>query len=189
MSDSIRSFLAFDIENDAVRSQLAKMQAKLLQTGADVKLVETENIHITMRFLGDMNAGMVEKIFSVMKETKFVPFKARLEGLGVFPDLQYPRVAWAGIVEGANTLQDIFGQLEPNLRKLGFAPDNRGFSPHLTIARIRSGKNRTQLAEFIKQNSACKFGEIGVECLRLKKSILSPQGPTYSTLKEFCPRR
>lgn len=187
MSETVRSFVAFDIENEAVRNRLAKAQALLIQTGADVKLVETENIHVTMRFLGDISMGIVEKVFAEMKKTQFTPFNVHLKGLGVFPNLNYPRVVWVGIADGADMLRSVFSQLEPQLRGLGFAPDSKGFSPHLTIARVRSGRNKAQLSEFIKKSVEYEFGTIKTECLRLKKSVLSPKGPKYSTLKEHCP--
>ncbi len=179
--------MAFDIDNPAVRNKLAKAQALLVQTGADVKLVETENIHVTMRFLGDITSGMVDKIFEEMKNVQFTPFNVQLKGVGVFPSLSYPRVVWAGITEGADQLRGIFSQLEPRLQGLGFPPDSKGFSPHLTIARVRSGRNKAQLADFVKANTDLDFGTIKAECLRLKQSVLSPKGPTYSTLREFCP--
>ena len=187
MSELIRSFLAFDIENDDVRKRLSSTQTRLAQTGADVKLVETENIHVTMRFLGNVSIGMIEKIFEDMKKTEFKPFNVQIQGVGVFPSLSYPRVVWAGITEGKDQLRDVFTKIEPRLQVLGFAPDPKGFSPHLTIARVRSGRNKTQLAEFVNKNGSHEFGTIKAECLRLKKSALSPKGPTYSTLKEFCP--
>ncbi len=179
--------MAFDIDDAAVRNKLAKAQALTVQTGADVKLVETENIHVTMRFLGDVTQDTVERVFDEMKKIQFVPFNIQLKGVGVFPSLSYPRVVWVGITEGTNELRSIYDQLEMRLRGLGFAPDDHGFSPHLTIARVRSGRNKAQLAEFVKQNAGLDFGTIGAECLRLKRSVLSPKGPTYSTLKEFCP--
>lgn len=187
MSEQIRSFIAFDIESEAVRTKLANAQKLLIQTGADLKLVETQNIHITMRFLGNISPGMVENVFEEMRKTQFTSFNVQIKGLGVFPDLRYPRVVWAGITEGADQLRNVFSQLEPRLRGLGFAPDPKGFSAHLTIARVRSGRNKAQLAEFVSENAARDFGTIKAECLRLKKSSLSPQGPTYSTLREFCP--
>jgi 2'-5' RNA ligase len=186
MSESIRSFIAFEIESDAARNNLAKAQALLVQTGADVKLVATENIHVTMRFLGDITPSMVDKIFEEMKKLQFTPFNVQIKGVGVFPSLNYPRVVWAGITEGADQLQSVFTQLEPRLRDLGFAPDQHGFSPHLTIARVRSGRNKTQLADFVTKRAEYDFGTIKAECLRLKQSVLSPKGPTYSMLKEFC---
>lgn len=187
MSESIRSFLAFDIENESVRNRLSKTQALLVQTGADVKLVETENIHVTMRFLGDINIGMIDNIFAIMKKLQFAPFEVHIKGIGVFPDLRFPRVIWAGITDGADQLQNVFNQLEPQLQAVGFAPDNKGFSAHLTIARVRSGRNKVQLTEFVTKNKGYEFGNIKAECIRLKKSVLSPDGPTYSTLKEYCP--
>jgi 2'-5' RNA ligase len=188
MTESIRSFLAFDMESDTVLNRLKAAQALLVQTGADLKLVEPQNIHITVRFLGDITPDTAEKIFEEMKKIQFTPFNVQISGLGVFPDLHYPRVVWAGMTEGADQLKNVFTQLEPRLQGLGFTPDPKGFSPHLTIARVRSGTNKTQLAEFINKNANYDFGAIKAECLRLKKSDLTPKGPIYSTFKEFCPQ-
>ena len=187
MSESIRSFLAFDMGNDTVLNRLAAVQNFLVQTGADLKLVEPQNIHMTVRFLGDITLDMAEKIFEEMKKVQFTPFNVRISGLGVFPDLRYPRVVWAGMTEGADQVKNVFSQLEPRLRGLGFTPDPKGFSPHLTIARVKSGKNKAQLAEMVTKNADYDFGIVTARCLRLKKSDLTPKGPIYSTLKEFCP--
>jgi len=188
MSESIRSFLAFDIESDTVLNRLASAQRLLLQTGADVKLVEPENIHVTIRFLGNITPATAENIFEEMKRVQFSPFIVQIKGLGAFPNPRYSRVIWAGITQGADQLKSIFSQLEPKLQGLGFTPDPKGFSPHLTIARVRSGRNKQQLAEFITENANYEFGDINAKCLRLKKSTLTPKGPIYSTLKEFCPQ-
>ena len=188
MTESIRSFLAFDMESDTVLNRLKAAQALLVQTGADLKLVEPQNIHITVRFLGDITPDTAEKVFEEMKKTQFTPFNVQISGLGVFPDLRYPRVVWAGMTEGADQIKNIFTQLEPRLQGLGFTPDPKGFSPHLTIARVRSGTNKAQLAEFISKNANYDCGAIKAECLRLKKSDLTPKGPVYSTIKEFCPQ-
>ena len=188
MLGSVRSFLAFDIESDAVLSRLTEAQGKLVPTGADLKLVEPKNIHITVRFLGNIKAATADKIFDEMQKVQFAPFNSQIKGIGVFPDLRYPRVVWAGIIDGADKLKNVFSQLEPRLRGLGFAPDPKGFSPHLTIARVRSGKNKTELAKFITKNADFAFGTINAKCLRLKKSDLTPKGPVYSTLREFCPQ-
>jgi 2'-5' RNA ligase len=189
MPEPIRSFLAFDLESEPVRKSLAAVQKSLVQTGADLKLVEPQNIHMTIRFLGDIAPSIVEKIFENMQQIQFVPFDVRINGLGVFPDLHYPRVVWAGITEGADQLRGVFSQLEPRLRGLGFNPDPKGFSPHLTIARVRSGRNKAQLSDFVTENARYDFGTVRAECLRLKKSELTPKGPIYSTLREFCPQQ
>jgi len=186
MADSIRSFIAFDIESDTVLNRLAAAQRQLVQTDADVKLVEPQNIHITVRFLGNITPAMAEKIFEKMKQVQFTPFTVQIKGLGAFPNPNYARVIWAGITEGADQLKNVFSQLEPKLRGLGFTPDTKGFSPHLTIARVRSGRNKQQLSEALTKNANYQFGMTDARCLRLKKSALTPKGPIYSTLKEFC---
>src|SRR3989304_7158575 len=177
MPDSIRSFLAFDMESDTVLNRLKAAQALLIQAGADLKLVEPQNIHITVRFLGDITPDTAEKVFEEMKKIQFTPFNVQISGLGVFPDLHYPRVVWAGMTEGADQLKNVFTQLEPRLQGLGFTPDPKGFSPHLTIARVRSGTNKAQLAEFINKNANYDCGALKAEGLRLKKSDLTPKGP------------
>ena len=189
MPESIRSFIAFDIDNDAVLRKITDTQNLLIKTGANLKLVKPENIHITMRFLGNITPPTVEKIFEEMKKVQFTPFDVKIQGTGVFPHMRYPRVVWVGITEGADQMRCIFRQLEPRLRKLGFAPDSKGFSPHLTIARVKSGRNKAELVKCISENANSEFGVIRAECLRLKRSNLTPKGPVYSTLKEFCPRQ
>jgi 2'-5' RNA ligase len=188
MSLSVRSFLAFDIENDEVKKKLAYTQKLLIQTGADLKLVETENIHVTIRFLGNITLTMVERIHQEMKTVQFIPFEIQIKGVGAFPNPNYPRVVWAGITAGSTELGSVFDQLEPRLQQLGFKPEEKGFNAHLTIARVRSGRNKIQLASFLKEYANRDFGMVRAECLRLKQSDLAPTGPVYSTLKEFCPQ-
>jgi 2'-5' RNA ligase len=186
MAEGIRSFVAFDLENESVLKRITEAQALLVKTGADLRLVEPQNIHMTLRFLGNITPGMIDKIHEEMKKVQFVPFDVKLRGLGAFPDVRYPRVCWAGITEGADQLRSIFSQLEPRLRGLGFAPDPKGFSPHLTIARVRSARNKVDLAKCISANVEYEFGQIRARCLRLKKSDLTTRGPIYSVLREVC---
>jgi len=189
MPEAIRSFIAFDMDSESVLKKIADAQTLLAKIGADLKLVEPKNIHITLRFLGNVTPNTVERIFEEMKKVQFTPFNVKIYGIGAFPNLRYPRVLWAGITEGADQLRNIFNQLEPRLRSLGFAPDQKGFSPHLTIARVKSGRNKAELAKFIAENANYEFGIVKAECLRLKKSDLTPKGPVYSTLKEVCPQK
>jgi 2'-5' RNA ligase len=188
MSEHVRAFLAFDLDNEEVKKKLAELQRLLANTGADLKLVEPENIHITIRFLGDITLRMADKIFEEVEKIQFKPFIVKIGGIGVFPNLNYPRVVWAGITQGATQLQSIFTQLEPNLQQLGFSPDPKGFSPHLTIARVRSARGKPQLINFVQKNAHFTFGEINATTFRLKRSELTPQGPIYSTLKEYRPQ-
>jgi len=186
MSEMIRSFIAFDINNESVLRRFAEVQGTLLNSGADLKLVKPQNIHITMRFLGDISLSMVNSIHEEMEKISFTSFDVEIKGLGAFPSLRYARVVWAGIRKGADELANIFNQLEPRLRRLGFKPDPKGFSPHLTIARVKTGRNKAELVRCVQDLVDYEFGVVRADCLRLKKSVLTPQGPIYSTLREIC---
>jgi len=184
MAEMIRAFIAFDIDNDLVLKRLSEAQKMLINTGADLKLVEPQNIHVTMRFLGDISPSSVDVIYEEMKKITFELFDIELKGLGAFPTLRYARVVWVGIQKGAQELRNVFSQLEPRLQRLGFRPDPKGFSPHLTIARVKSGRNKVELARHVEEMANYECGTIKAEYLRLKKSMLTPKGPIYSTLKE-----
>jgi len=182
----IRSFIAFDINDESVLRHLSEVQRMLSDTGADLKLVKTQNIHITMRFLGNISLSMVDSIHEEMKELNFTALDVEIKGVGTFPSLGYARVVWAGIQKGAEVLTNIFGQLEPRLRGLGIRPDPKGFSPHLTIARVKTGRHKPELIRCVQDLVDYQFGVIRADCLRLKKSVLTPRGPVYSTIREVC---
>jgi 2'-5' RNA ligase len=186
MAETIRSFIAFDIGNKSVLKNLSEAQNTLVDAGANLKLVKPENIHITLRFLGNIHPHLVDAIHEQMEQVSFTAFDVELQGLGVFPNMKYMRVVWAGIERGADEVKEVFDQLEPRLRTLGFKPDRKGFSPHLTIARVRTGRNKGELIRCIKELADQKFGLFRAECLGLKRSTLTPKGPIYSTLKEVC---
>lgn len=186
MSRTVRSFFAFDIEDNRIVKRISEVQGMLTNTGGDLKLVSTQNVHLTIRFLGDISLPMVDAIYEEMKNIQFSPFRIEIRGLGAFPKLNYPRVIWAGIKKGSNELEDIFAQLENRLKDLGFKKDNKGFSPHLTLARVRTGRNKARLADLIMELDDYEFGIINAECLKLKKSDLTPRGPIYTNLREIC---
>src|SRR5208337_876252 len=123
MSEQMRSFIAFDMQNESVLNRLSAAQKLLVETGADLRPVAPQNIHVTIRFLGDISPSMVDKVFEAMKNVKFTPFTIQIKGLGVFPSLKYPRVVWAAMTDGVEQLKSIFNQLEPQIRALGFQAD------------------------------------------------------------------
>jgi 2'-5' RNA ligase len=183
MAESIRSFIAFDIDSEEILREVSKVQKKLAESGGDLKLVASSNIHLTIRFLGSISSSDVDRIFHEMEEVAFSPFDVEVSGVGVFPSPNRPRVIWAGLQKGADELRDIFLQLEPRLQSLGFTPERR-FSSHLTLARVRSARNSTQLINFITLLKNHRFGLLRLSSLKLKKSVLTPKGPIYSTLRE-----
>lgn len=178
----IRAFVAVDMDEASVISKLVEAQRALRDLGADLKLVEPENIHATVRFLGEVPAATIELVKEQMNEVKFSAFDMEFTGLGAFPNLRKINVVWVGMRKGKEEISRIFEQLEPRFRKIGFEPDNRGFSPHVTIARVKTGRMREELAKFVDEMRDTPFGVVHVEEVRLKRSVLTPKGPVYSTI-------
>jgi 2'-5' RNA ligase len=119
-----------------------------------------------------------------MSEVSFAPFNIEIQGLGVFPSLNYARVIWAGIQGGADELRNICNQLDSFLRGLGLKLDSKGFSPHITIARVRTGRHKAELIRRIMDIKDFDFGVIKANYIRLKKSVLTQKGPIYNTIYE-----
>jgi 2'-5' RNA ligase len=184
LSEKIRSFISVDITDDQLLSKLIDLQQMFVGTGADLKLVERANLHFTMRFLGDVSTPTLDKICEEMKTISFRPFEINMRGVGVFPNIRRINVIWVGVVEGETEIFNLFNQIESKIKKIGFPPDPKGFSPHLTIARTRTGRNKDKLAKLVTELSHYDVGRMKVDALRLKKSVLTPKGPIYSTVYE-----
>jgi 2'-5' RNA ligase len=150
--------------------------------GGDLKPVEGENIHLTLKFLGNVSAPRLAEVKSSLKQLTFPSFTAEIKGSGAFPNLRHMNVIWVGVNEGWSQVEQIYEQVEKLLSGLGFKRENRPFSPHITIARVRSIRKRDEIANFLQHLSDESFGTITVNKVRLKQSILSSAGPKYSTL-------
>jgi len=160
------------------------VQSDLVQTRAQLKLVDPEIMHLTLRFLGEINPQTVERVKQILAELHFRSFEVHFTGVGTFPSLSRINVVWVGITKGQEQLSEIFQQIEPKLRQVGLAPDNKGFNPHLTIARVKSGVNREALSEAVAKMRDLEFGTMPVKSVKLKRSTLTPKGPIYTTIFE-----
>jgi len=180
----VRCFISFNIDDESFMSGLIKVQKKLKETGADLKLVKPENIHVTLRFLGEIQQEMIKKISDEMDGISFEPFNMELQGVGVFPNIRRINVIWVGIRKGLKQVEEIYDQLEGCLTKLGFKSDGKKFSPHITISRVRTGRNKEDLGHLLKELQDLDFGSFKISTLKLMKSVLTPKGPIYSTLHE-----
>jgi 2'-5' RNA ligase len=183
-SERIRSFIAVDLDDEAIKKEINRVQRDLEQTGAQLKIVDPKIMHFTFRFLGEVSTETIEMIKKAMNELAFERFDIAINGIGAFPNLRRINVIWVGVSSGADRLEQLFQQLEPKLQQIGIARDDKGFNPHLTIARVKSNLNREALANYVSKFEAAKFGTISVSSLRLKKSTLTPKGPIYTTLHE-----
>ncbi len=176
----MRVFIAVDIASDEVLERLVKARDLLLESRADLKPVSRENMHITLRFIGEIPSSLVYEICDSLKELKFSPFKVRVKGIGVFPTIHRPRVIWAGVDEGVEELSRLHEEVEKILRRLRIPPQREKFIPHITLARVRSGRNIQALIKIIDSIADQDFGEFMVKEIVLKRSILTPQGPIYN---------
>jgi 2'-5' RNA ligase len=181
---SIRCFVAIECNNEEMIRRFMDVQRRLERTGADLKLVEPENIHMTLKFLGDTYPSKVEEISRVIEEMNIKPFDMKVEGVGVFPHLGHVRIVWTGVKDGFEPLNRVFKELERKLSDIGVKKERRALHPHLTICRVRSGRNKEHLVEEINQLREEKFGVIHVDKVVLMKSELTPKGPIYTNIAE-----
>ncbi|MFC1803098.1 RNA 2',3'-cyclic phosphodiesterase [Thermoproteota archaeon] len=179
-----RCFIAIECNNAEIITRFREVHSMLSCTSGNMKHVEPENTHLTLKFLGEIDQYQVDQASEIVREIMFQPFNFTVEGVGVFPNMRRPATIWAGITEGVAELAGIFNEVDKKLSKLGFKKERRGFHPHLTISRVRSGKNRDQIVEKLIQLGDYMFGIIRVERISLKKSVLTPSGPIYTTIIE-----
>jgi len=178
-----RGFIAIDIN---INPKIEKILEELKNSGAFIKLVELKNIHITIKFLGNMNYDNTEEINDILKNaTKNIqPFKIELEGMGVFPNQNYLKIIWIGIKK-AEILTDITQKIDYDLNNAGHIIKVQKFYPHITIGRVKTAKNKEKILEIINKYKNTKFSEIKIDSIKLKKSELTPEGPIYTDLLEI----
>ncbi len=167
----MRAFLAVEVSG-GIRERLEKIQ---LELPSGMRPVNPENIHITLKFLGEISGNRAGEISRAMDSTEFSKFPLICKGLGAFPSEKSVRVLWAGIESPG--LVELHSRLEPKLAQLGFEKEN--FTPHLTIARAR---DRARLDSVLSKYREEVFGECVVSSFSLKKSALTPKGPVYENI-------
>jgi len=179
MSNSIRAFVAVPIPGTpALRAVLGRLG----MLGSAVKPVSADNLHVTLKFLGQMPAEQVPEIATIMQDAADgeTAFTARIVGLGAFPRPERPSVVWAGL-DKADGLIRIADRLEQRLTPLGFLRERRPFHPHLTLARVRR-KPPAELANLLQDRQTTEFGSANVETIQLFLSEPGPTGPQYRPL-------
>lgn len=182
----MRTFIAIELP-DEIKNSLARIQSQLKTSGADVKWVEPGNIHLTLKFLSEIDEKKLDKIIEILKDiTKNKNyFHIRISSLGAFPKMNFPRVIWVGIDEGDTESKEIAKELEQNLAKIGIPKESRPFSSHITIGRTRSTLNRDKLVQGLKtieDNFGKENFSFRVTKITLFKSTLTPKGPIYEVL-------
>jgi 2'-5' RNA ligase len=184
--EQVRSFVAIELP-DELKLRLTQLETELKgDEPPGVKWVSPESIHLTLKFLGNIDAGRIEAVTRAMEESVrgIAPFRLRVSGLGVFPSLKRAQVAWVGINGEVDQLSRLQKQLESNLARRGFPPESRAFTPHLTLARLKNYASPDERQSFGRLIASREFeaGDIEVEAINLMKSQLTRSGAIYSRL-------
>jgi 2'-5' RNA ligase len=182
----MRLFVAVNIPED-IKEQISEMQSRLKKAHCDVNWVECAKFHLTLKFLGEVEDKDILSISeSVARSVSgFGKFEVRVSGTGGFPSAERPKVIWAGIREGKTELERLAANLENGLEKLGFIKEERPFSAHLTLGRVRSFKNIAALSEKLAALENAGAGSFTVESVDLMQSLLRAEGPEYIVLRKF----
>ena len=180
----IRAFLAIDLDDD-LKPKINKIIREFKQIDANIKYVDLQNLHFTLKFFGDIDTEGIdlisEKIENVIKD--FDSFTIKIQGCGAFPNKNRIKVIWVGLDED-EILKDLHDKLDKEFNSIGFDLD-RKFSSHLTIGRMKSAKGKNKVKNTIETYNNIDIGTMDVNLITLKKSTLTPSGPIYEDLLEF----
>lgn len=185
----MRTFIAIELPQN-IKDLLSRLQTKLKTSSAHIKWVKPENIHLTLKFLGEIDEKKIPGISSALSEIarKTGCFSIKLSSLGAFPGINSARVIWIGIEKGEENVKEIYKAMEENLKKEGFPEEKREFSSHITLGRSKSARNRSSLIKILnslKDAPLKENAEFPVEKITFLKSTLTPGGPVYEVIKDF----
>lgn len=178
-----RGFIAIDLQ---ISEEIKKMQNELKESGANLKIVKPENMHLTLKFLGNTKTSQINQITKILTEIseEKKPYQIKLKSIGVFPNKNYMKIIWVGVDDNGET-KEIADEIDEKLSKIGFKKEKREFHPHLTLARVKSAKNKQKLIDIIDKYENHVFQESTAESIDLKQSELTSKGPIYTTLKKI----
>ncbi len=168
---------------EQVKEEIVKVQDKIKESDAELKLVERESLHFTVKFLGEVSEGKVSNVVDRLEKISNKRFLVKLNGVGVFPSKSFVRVVWVGIEENKSFVElvkEVQKELE-DVRK----EEYKEIVVHLTIARVRSKKNLKELVKVVEKFENIRFEDFVVDKFVLYESVLGKGGPVYKAVKEF----
>ncbi|MCX7837840.1 MAG: RNA 2',3'-cyclic phosphodiesterase [Anaerolineae bacterium] len=191
----IRTFIAIEL-NDALHRALADVQARLKRdtVARAIRWVAPENIHITLKFLGDVDAARIPALERAIAQVcnDFAPFTLTIGGAGAFPNMRKPNVIWVGARGQVDVAARLAEHIDAACATFGFAREERAFTPHLTLGRVKrdaSPSERQRIGALIEAARIGDVGELRVERVAVMKSDLTPEGSVYTRLAECVLRR
>ncbi|MBC8433378.1 MAG: RNA 2',3'-cyclic phosphodiesterase [Desulfobacterales bacterium] len=185
MSETIRTFIAIELPEKIIDS-IRRIQERLQPYGFNVRWVRPQNIHLTLKFLGNIQKVQTEKINQAIFESAhgFAPISIAAKGIGAFPSIKRPRVIWVGLVGQINQLQKLQKTLDEKLAANGFPKEKRKFKGHLTLGRVKNKIDPQRLFEAVKEFAGFESEPFVTDTVALFKSELKPTGAVYTKLME-----
>ncbi|NUM35164.1 MAG: RNA 2',3'-cyclic phosphodiesterase [Candidatus Brocadiae bacterium] len=181
----IRTFIAIPLDQE-IKEKITQFQEELKkEIVKGIKWVEAESLHLTLKFLGDVEESQIDSISQAMNLLldKHPVFSFKISGLGIFPPHGLPNVIWAGITTAKDTLRSLSHSLDQEMQKFGVPLEGKEFSPHITLGRAKKGAEiQGDYQKILAEHSALPFGEQQVKSIILFKSDLQPKGPVYTPL-------
>jgi len=184
MTQTIRTFVAVEMD-PAIRKGAQGLIEKFRAAGAEVSWTAPENMHLTLKFLGDVSDADVPGVCEAVRGAVagVAPFDLEIRGAGAFPNLSRPRVIWLGSAEGDEPMADLADRIDTALKKLGFAREARRFHAHLTLGRVRRGGPAiSALASLVQEHADAQIGRTPVDEVVVFSSQLKPTGAIYEAL-------
>jgi 2'-5' RNA ligase len=183
MSNTIRAFIAIELP-ETIKSSIETIQARLKSLELPVRWVRVENIHLTMKFLGDIEEIEIESIESVLRDSVKMqtPLTLSAKGVGVFPGIRRPRVLWVGIHDHETGLAGLQKSIENQLHRIGYSKEGRPFKGHLTVGRAKGYVDERKLKEALDSFLAFESSPFSVNEFFMFRSVLKPDGPEYTKL-------
>ena len=180
----IRTFVAILIADD-LRKNISEVQEHLKKLAPDVKWVAPKNLHVTLKFLGNLLEEDIPDVCKAVENAAktFAPFDISFDGLGSFPNPSKARVVWVGIERGREKLIQLASSVDDNLSSFGFEREDRAFAAHITIGRVKDSRNLRKLADEIEKADVGLLGNQHVEGIAVMQSDLQREGPVYSPIK------
>lgn len=178
----IRSFIAVELPED-VRRRIADVISEAAKHGGAIKWVETHNLHLTLKFLGNVREELIPHVSATLDviARQSTPFEFDVAGVGGFPNINRPRVLWVGVT-ATDELFKLQEQIECAMEKLGMPKEERTFHPHITIGRVKSPHGLLHTLETLKKFEKEQFGRVPVKHIVLMRSDLTPSGPIYNAI-------
>jgi 2'-5' RNA ligase len=183
----MRIFIAVEL-NSEVKNKINEVVSSIKNYNLPVKWVEKDNLHITLKFLGEVKENKINDLTKLLKNEveKNNRFTLKVEGLGAFPNNKKPRVIWVGTTDGKDKICDIAQKLEESLPKNGFGKkEEKPFSSHITIGRVKEVGKLSDFSTVLPKLDNLSFGVVEVNSINLMKSALTPKGPIYEVVAKI----